>query len=188
MFILLFITIYADESLSDLSKNRLHHYQKSINSYQNLPQSKQLIKVNLYLNQLLPQYDNVIQKKEDHWATPKEFLRYGFGDCEDYAIIKYFTLLELGFDEERLFLTTVRDEFSGGYHMVLSYFKNLGTSPLILDNLSFKILSLQERDDLQADQFINYSGVYHLDKDNKLTKIKNESIKFTNLLIRINNN
>ncbi len=126
-----------------------------------------------------------MQKKEDYWATPREFLQYGFGDCEDYAIIKYFTLLELGFDEQSLFLTTVRDKFSGGYHMVLSYFKTPQTSPLVLDNLSFKILTLQERDDLKADTFVNRSGVFRLDKDNRLRKIKNESAKFKDLLQRI---
>ena len=60
---------------------------------------------NFYLNQLLPQYDDVMQKQEDYWATPKEFLIAGYGDCEDYVIIKYFTLIKLGFDKNKLFLT-----------------------------------------------------------------------------------
>jgi amino acid transporter len=41
---------------------------------------------------------------DDYWMTPKEFFIKGFGDCEDYAIAKYFTLLELGVKKESLYL------------------------------------------------------------------------------------
>lgn len=150
-----------------------------------LPKKKQLVKVNFYLNQLLPQYDDIMQKQEDYWATPKEFLIAGFGDCEDYVIIKYFTLIKLGFDKNKLFLTTVHEKYIGGYHMVLSYFDKEGESPLILDNLSFRILKLEIRKDLEADTFINASGVYKIDKNNKLYKVQNYSPKFEELLTRV---
>ena len=141
--------------------------------------------MNFYLNQLLPQYDDVIQKQEDYWASPKEFLIAGFGDCEDYVIIKYFTLIKLGFDRDKLFFTTVNEKYIGGYHMVLSYFKDEGKSPLVLDNLSFRILSLKTRKDLQVDTFINDSGVYKIDKNNKLKKVYSSSEKFKELLRKI---
>lgn len=171
----------------NISKNRILDYQTTIESYKNLSKPTQLKKVNLYLNQLLPQYDKVIQNKEDYWATPKEFLTYGFGDCEDYVIIKYFSLLKLGFDEKKLFLTTVQDRFNGTYHMVLSYFKDQDKAPLILDNLSFKILDLKTREDLKPDLFINSNGTYKLGNNYKLIKIQQVSSKFKELLIRINN-
>jgi predicted transglutaminase-like cysteine proteinase len=141
--------------------------------------------VNFYINQLLPQYDDIMQKQEDYWASPKEFLITGYGDCEDYVIMKYFTLIKLGFTKDKLFLTTVNEKYLGGYHMVLSYFKNEGVSPLILDNLSFRILNLKIRKDLQADTFINHSGVYRLDSKNKLYKIQSSSLKFQELLRKI---
>ena len=126
-----------------------------------------------------------MQKQEDYWASPKEFLIAGFGDCEDYVIIKYFSLLKLGFDKEKLYFTTVDEKFIGGYHMVLSYFQNEGESPLILDNLSFRILDLNTREDLQVDTFINEHGVYKIDKNNKLKKVSNSSVKFEELLRKI---
>ncbi len=141
--------------------------------------------VNFYLNQLLPQYDDVIQKQEDYWASPKEFLITGYGDCEDYVIIKYFTLLKLGFNKDKLFLTTVYEKYIGGYHMVLSYFKTKGKSPLVLDNLSFRILPLNVRKDLEADTFINTNGVYKIDKNNSLIKIQNYFPQFQELLRKI---
>jgi len=146
---------------------------------------RQLNSVNLYLNQLLPQYDAVIQKEEDYWATPKEFLITGYGDCEDYAIIKYFTLLKLGFDKEKLFLTIVFEQYRGGYHMVLSYFDSENSSPFILDNLSFKILDLQTRVDLKVDTFINHNGIFTIDKNNQLKKIANHSDQFSKLIEKI---
>ncbi len=177
--------ILIQKNAGKISKNRAEDYQKTITLYKKYPKNKQLSKVNFYLNQLLPEYDDITQKQEDYWASPKEFLIIGFGDCEDYVIIKYFTLIKLGFDKNKLFLTTVHEKYLGGYHMVLSYFKDKGDSPLILDNLSFKILNLKTRKDLKADTFINDSGVYKINKNNKLIKIYKSSLKFKELLEKI---
>jgi len=167
-----------------IAKNRVLDYQKTISSYKALSKENQLLKVNFYLNQLLPQYDDIVQNKVDYWASPKEFLMIGFGDCEDYVIIKYFTLIKLGFDKEKLFFTTVFEKHLRSYHMVLSYFDKNGKAPLILDNLSFRVLRLDVRKDLKADTFINESGVYRL-KDNKLIKIETHSPKFEELHLRV---
>ena len=177
--------IYIKKSAGNIAKNRAQDYQKTIRSYKDHTKKKQLLEVNFYLNQLLPQYDDVIRKKEDYWATPKEFLITGYGDCEDYVIIKYFSLLKLGFDKDKLFFTSVNEKFTGSYHMVLSYFKDEGKSPLILDNLSFKILSLDKREDLKEDLFINESGVYKLEKNNTLKKVYNSSSEFDGLMKKI---
>ena len=80
-----------------IAKNRAMDYQEKVLSFKSFKKTKQINIVNNYLNQLLPQYDAVIQNQEDYWASPKEFLTTGYGDCEDYVIIKYFTLLKLGF-------------------------------------------------------------------------------------------
>ncbi len=183
---------FTDKELQQISKNsgkiaknRILDYKQQVDTLKKYPKDKQLIQVNFYLNKLLPQHDAVIKKQEEYWATPKEFLIIGYGDCEDYAIIKYFTLLKLGFEKERLFLTGVRDRYSGGHHMVLSYFKDRNKSPLILDNLSFKILSLEEREDLEVDIFINSYGVFKINKNNKLIKKTRYFKEFTNLLKKI---
>ncbi|MDX6752449.1 transglutaminase-like cysteine peptidase [Geminicoccaceae bacterium 1502E] len=54
----------------------------------------------------------------DLWLTPLEFLEAG-GDCEDYAITKYFLLRELGVPAEALRLVVVRDRVRGLEHAVL---------------------------------------------------------------------
>jgi predicted transglutaminase-like cysteine proteinase len=174
-----------EKTLGKIAKNRVLDYVNTINTFKTYSKEKKLIKTNFYLNQLLPQFDSVINKKEDYWMTPKEFLTIGRGDCEDYVIIKYFTLIKLGFDKKKLFFTTVYENHTNGYHMVLSYFKNKNKSPLILDNLSFKILSLKERKDLRADFFINTKGVYRLSKTNVLIKVGKYNSNFQKLLKRV---
>ena len=72
--------------------------------------------------------------------------------------------------------------------MVLSYFKDQNKSPLVLDNLSFRILDLNTRKDLEVDSFINSHGVFKLNKNYKLIKIANNSSKYNNLIKKINKN
>ena len=171
-----------------ISKNRAMDYQKNVALFKTYKKEKQLNRVNAYLNQLLPQYDAVMQNQEDYWASPKEFLINGYGDCEDYVIIKYFTLLKLGFDPDRLYLTTVFEKYTGAYHMVLTYFKERGKSPLVLDNLSFRVLSLNKREDIQADTFISARGVFKINKNNKLKRIAHYSTQYRALMQKIKKN
>ena len=177
--------LYIQKTNGKIAKNRALDYQEKIREFKKFPREAQLTKVNFYLNQLQPQYDDVIQGEEDYWATPKEFISCGYGDCEDYVIIKYFTLIKLGFDKKKLYLTTVYEKYTGSYHMVLSYFKTKKKAPLILDNLSFRILDLKTRKDLEAISFINEYGVYKLNNKDELTKSKTTSLKFKNLLLKI---
>ena len=183
---------FSSNELSSIKKsfgqraiNRIDDYYKKISSLKNETKKLQLIKTNLYLNSLLSQYDKISNNQEDYWSTPKEFLKTGFGDCEDYVIIKYFTLINLGFDEKKLFFTIVKENILGGYHMVLSYFKDENKPPLILDNLSFRILDLKVRKDLQVNLFINSKGSYTLDTYSKLVKVSDYNHKYENLLMRI---
>ena len=109
----------------------------------------------------------------------------GLGDCEDYAIIKYFTLLKLGFSSDKLFITTAYDTLSKRNHMVLSYFIEDNKPPLILDNLSLEVLNLTKRSDLKVNAFINANGVYAFNNEGKLQKTRYKSRKFKELLKRV---
>lgn len=72
--------------------------------------------------------------------------------------------------------------------MVLSYFDKKGKAPLILDNLSFRILNLQKRSDLLVDIFINSRGIFRIDKNFKLKKIANKHSHYEDLLFRVSKN
>lgn len=84
----------------------------------------------------------------DYWATPVEFLSTNGGDCEDFSIAKYFTLLELGVPDERLRITYVKAIRLNQAHMVLAYYETPESEPLILDNLINRIMPASRRNDL----------------------------------------
>ena len=54
---------------------------------------------------------------EERFATPAETLREGRGDCEDYAVMKYFLLRHLDVPADNLLLAVV--DIPDGKHMVL---------------------------------------------------------------------
>lgn len=89
----------------------------------------------------------------DHWASPLELLAKGAGDCEDYVIAKYFSLLASGVPGSRLRLVYVRLQIGGPKgvvqpHMVLAYHATPSAEPLILDNLIDDIRPASRRLDL----------------------------------------
>jgi predicted transglutaminase-like cysteine proteinase len=104
--------------------------------------------VNGFFNRLPYITDQVHWRAEDYWATPAEFLASNGGDCEDYAIAKYFTLKELGVPIGRLRLVYARTSRTNVAHMVLAYYASPGAVPLILDSLEGSIRPASERPDL----------------------------------------
>jgi len=109
---------------------------------------EQLTKVNFFFNQFRYQDDIKQWKQKDYWATPEEFIGHNSGDCEDYVVAKYFALRSLGIPDKHLYLTYVKAVREDAAHMVLSYFKTLKSTPLILDNYNPRILSADKRKDL----------------------------------------
>lgn len=116
--------------------------------------------VNSFFNQIPYYTDPVHWKMEDYWATPFEKLTTNGGDCEDYAIAKYFTLSELGVPEEKLRMTYVKAIKWGEAHMVLTYFKTPKAIPLVLDNINKKILPGTKRKDLIPVYSFNGDGLW----------------------------
>lgn len=105
-----------------------------------------LNKVNDFFNEFLHRDDIEIYRKNDYWATRKEFIFQGAGDCEDFVIAKYFTLLELGIDESKLSL--LHNLRKNQYHLVLAYQEDAFSQVLILDNIERDILPLTKRNDI----------------------------------------
>ena len=101
----------------------------------------------------------------DYWASPLESLGKGAGDCEDYAIGKYFTLTSLGLPHAKLRMVYVRASIAGaphGFvaHMVLAYYPTPDAEPLVLDNLQPGIHPAGERPDLSPVFSFNAEGLW----------------------------
>lgn len=98
----------------------------------------------------------------DYWASPLETLSKGQGDCEDYAIAKYFSLLAAGVPGVKMRLVYVRAENAGTIqaHMVLAYYADPQAEPLILDNLVTDIRPASRRPDLAPVFSFNAEGLW----------------------------
>lgn len=126
----------------------------------------QLRAVNDFFNRRLAYKEDIDNwGVEDYWASPLESLGKGAGDCEDYAIGKYFALVALGMPHERLRLVYVRAsiaEAPGGVvaHMVLAYYPQADAEPLVLDNLQPEIRPAGRRPDLMPVFSFNAEGLW----------------------------
>ncbi|MCH7343871.1 transglutaminase-like cysteine peptidase [Pelomonas sp. CA6] len=118
---------------------------------------------NAFFNQRIAFMDDMqVWGRVDYWASPLEALDKGQGDCEDYAIAKYFTLLAMGVPEARLRMVYVRAMFQGRpqAHMVLAYYAEPQAEPLVLDNLDPEIKPASQRGDLQPVFSFNTEGLW----------------------------
>lgn len=128
-----------------------------------LEEESQLAAVNLFFNRrVVFAADRDVWGQADHWASPLELLDQGRGDCEDYAIAKYFSLLALGMPVARLRLVYVRAQVGGESqaHMVLAYYPQADAEPLILDNLITAVRPASRRPDLQPVFSFNSDGLW----------------------------
>ncbi len=154
---------------SPQSKYILKDYEKFINKIKYKKKSEQIKLINSYLNSMRARYDGK-RNVDDYWSTRGEFLSRGGGDCEDYAIAKYYTLKDLGLKDKDMCLLVVREKHSKSYHMVLGVWTNSHV-PIILDNLSFKVLPFTKRVDLIPKYCINESGYYSITKKGKKKRL-----------------
>lgn len=127
---------------------RVETWRREMVRYRSLSEREQLTEVNRFFNQLYFVNDDVLWGKNDYWATPLEFLGSNAGDCEDFTIAKYFSLLELGVADEKLRLVYVKAIELNQFHMVLAYYATPSSQPLILDNINPQIKPASARRDL----------------------------------------
>ncbi len=143
------------------ARKRVVSWQKLIDTSRDLPESEKLTVVNKFFNANVQFIDDrALWHQEDYWATPLEMLSIGAGDCEDYSIAKYFTLIELGVPEDKLRITYVKAIELNQAHMVLTYFENRRAIPLVLDNLIIDIKPANLRRDLAPVYSFNGSGLW----------------------------
>lgn len=128
-------------------------------------------------------------KQEDYWATPIESLGTGAGDCEDFAIAKYFTLKAMGVDTSKLRLMYVRALKWNEAHMVLIYNETPNAVPLVLDNIDKRIKPASKRRDLKPIYSFNAEGLWLARGKGLGKKVENNKgvAKWTDVMGRIEN-
>jgi predicted transglutaminase-like cysteine proteinase len=136
-----------------------------VNSLSDVSDQERIKRVNSFINQqVLFGEDSAIWGQVDYWATPLETLGRSAGDCEDFAIAKYFTLLQVGVQPDKLRLIYVRAKTGTSdatqAHMVLAYYAAPDAEPLVMDNLISDIRPASRRPDLVPIFSFNGSGVF----------------------------
>lgn len=130
---------------------------------QTLDEDSRLKPINTFFNRsILYREDRETWSQLDYWASPLEMLSRGQGDCEDFAIAKYFALMAAGVPSTKMRLVYVRAQTGAvsQAHMVLAYYEEPGAEPLILDNLLGDIRPASRRPDLTPVFSFNAEGLW----------------------------
>lgn len=154
---------YASQRYGAKAERAVNAWQAMLTQAAGLDEQEKLRTVNAFWNDaLIGGEDITIWGQVDYWATPLESLAKGAGDCEDYVIGKYFSLLRLGVSPEKLRMVYVRAQIGSQSiaHMVLGYYPTPMAEPLVLDSLVDRIQRAGQRPDLTPVFSFNAEGVY----------------------------
>jgi predicted transglutaminase-like cysteine proteinase len=154
----------AAERVGPRASAALPALQSLLQSATGPDEEAQLTAVNGFFNRrIVFRDDALVWGQTDHWTSPLELLDKGEGDCEDYAIAKYFSLLALGLPAQRLRLVYVRAQIGteSVAHMVLAVYPQPGAEPLILDNLVGSVRPASRRPDLTPVFSFNSEGLWN---------------------------
>ena len=126
----------ADKTKGDckskkLTKCHYDNWMKYLSKQKGKDKMTLVNEINGRMNKAKYVTDNNNWGQKDFWATPGEFMAK-FGDCEDYAIIKYLSLRMLGFKENEVRVVAVKDLNLKVGHAILVAFVDGKT--LVLDN------------------------------------------------------
>lgn len=126
---------------------------EAIENLKNKSPKEKLDGVNYHINQTTYVTDMVNWRKKDYWATLNQFFKRN-GDCEDYAIAKYYSLKELGFSPDQMRIVVVEDKNLNIAHAVLAVYIN--DKIWILDNQISKVILDK--------QIIHYHPLYSINE------------------------
>ena len=142
-------------------QQRIDAWQHLLTTQKPLSELEQLNVVNQFFNRQLRYEEDIdLWRLVDYWQTPIEALWKGAGDCEDFAIAKYFSLRHLGVSSDKLRITYVKAVSLNRAHMVLTYYSSPEAVPLVLDSLIDAISPASQRTDLLPVYAFNAEGVW----------------------------
>lgn len=132
-----------------------NEWARLYNLLHNADRVTQLRYVNYFFNQWRYTKDTENWGIKDYWESPREFVQNS-GDCEDYAIVKYFALRALGVPVNELALIIAEYTDSSAEHIVLAVFD--GDDFYILDNDTASIVYKNSAPK-------NYVPTYYINED-----------------------
>lgn len=146
--------------ISSATDQRVKAWRQLVDQGRDWSDQRQLEATNDFINQNQFVDDIIHWRKQDYWATPLQTIVTQGGDCEDFAVAKYFTLTEMGMSADKLRLTYVKAMTLNQAHMVVSYYPAQDAIPLVLDNLDPVIRPATQRNDLLPVYSFNAEGLW----------------------------
>ena len=170
------------------ARTRVEEWDVMIESSKDENTLNKIKNVNDFFNKILYKTDLGTWGVKDYWATPFEFMGIGAGDCEDYAIAKYFSLIKLGIPDEKLRITyvsykKVNSKFEQA-HMVLTYYHKVEVEPVVLDNINKTLQVASKRPDLVPVYSFNASGLWQAKTKGEARVGNNELKSWKDLMSR----
>lgn len=184
----------AAEQFGQATAGRIHFWTNLVTKYDNAETIEKLHAANQFFNvQIRFTTDQVAWGEEDFWATPLESLHKQQGDCEDFSLAKYISLLLMGINEEQLRLVYVQAQVGPDpkkdiqAHMVVAYYPSPGAEPLILDNLISEIRLASQRTDLVPVFSFDAKNMWVQGQANSYANSQSRLSKWQDALSRIRN-
>jgi hypothetical protein len=119
---------------------RLDYFNTNLQKLDTVPVVNKIVGVHSIVNQLNYLSDTQHWKKDNYWSNPLEFIGTGYGDSEEYALMKYLFLVKLGIDPNKLKFISIdtplavsKEEISKE-NIALAYFHNDGVPPIIIES------------------------------------------------------
>lgn len=134
---------------------RLDAWNRKLTQWRDRPRAEQIGRVHRVINRLPYVSDMRNWGQADYWETPLEMFERG-GDCEGYALTKYFSLRALGFEDEDLRVAVVWDEQDQEEHAILLV--RLDDEVWLLDNK-------MARPERAEDHAQRYRLIYYLNEE-----------------------
>ncbi len=121
--------VEIDACIDDAAKcpKALKGYREIVLLGRDLSPERKIKLANRFIN---ARHWTIEPRRDDDWRTLEDFLQFG-GDCEDYAIAKYFALRQLGFPIDDLRIAITWDARVRDYHAVTMV--HFDDSVLVLD-------------------------------------------------------
>lgn len=144
-------TLHCGHILFRITVNQIKSSQKT---------GKTLLrKVNNEYNSIQYEFDIDLYGEEEYWATPAEFMANNAGDCEDYALAKYYALRELGWPEDEMSVIVLWNENTNIHHAILLV--EYDGEEWILDNEYRSLMRPTELSHYTPLYAINYDRSYY---------------------------
>lgn len=177
--------LYGTQGSATLSR-----WLEMLESAQSAEKKNKLVIVNDFFNTNIAFHSDLrIWGKSDYWATPLQTLGTQQGDCEDFSIAKYVSLLKLGIHSKQLRLVYVKADVGlpkPQAHMVVAYYPTPTSEPFILDNLNPEIRPASKRRDLLPVFSFNSDGLWiGSEQKPKVSKPETRLSRWRDVLLRM---